>query len=632
MGRKWTDEQKQKQREAIKRWQPWTKSTGPQTDTGKRTSSHNALKHGRFDAGSREDRRLISQILRDTRALISFGRAWLQWRKQQDKIRKLQKELLNTPHPNPLPQEERDSLSAFPSHLTGEGQDGGETTTFFPKSQNELLTHPAHTGKNILYFPSPHHKSPSTGPPFMLKKDITWDKRHDMTAEPKKLYIKSYGCQMNVYDTKRMQDILRPLGYAAAETPDDADMVILNTCHIREKATDKVFSDLGRVREHKIEKEKNGGQMVVAVAGCVAQAEGDVILSRAKHVDMVFGPQTYHNLPEMVAKITGAYGHARVINTDFPVEEKFDYLPQENAADGPSAHLSIQEGCDKFCTFCVVPYTRGSEYSRNVQSVMDEAKRLVDNGVRDITLLGQNVNAFHGTGPDGSTWGLGQLIAKLADINGLERIRYTTSHPCDVQDDLIDAHASVKKLMPYLHLPVQSGSDKILKAMNRKHTTESYMKIMARFKQARPDIVFSSDFIVGFPGETEEDFEATIDLVRAIGFGAAYSFKYSARPGTPAANMTNLVREDVKDARLQRLQALLTEQAIAFNQNFIGQTVPVLVDGKNGKRGHLHGRTPHNQAISFTGPDRLYGQIIDVTVNSAGQMALHGEIKLVDAA
>lgn len=450
--------------------------------------------------------------------------------------------------------------------------------------------------------------------------------------KPKKLYIKSYGCQMNVYDTKRMQDILRPLGYGVTEEPDNADMVILNTCHIREKATDKVFSDLGRIREHKVEKEKNGEQMVVAVAGCVAQAEGDVILSRAKHVDMVFGPQTYHNLPEMVAKITGAYGHARIINTDFPVEEKFDFLPKENAVEGPTAHLSIQEGCDKFCTFCVVPYTRGSEYSRNVASIMDEAKRLVDAGVKDITLLGQNVNAFHGAGPDGTTWGLGRLAEHLSDINGLERIRYITSHPCDVQDDLIEAHATIKKLMPFLHLPVQSGSDKILKAMNRKHTAESYLRTLERFKAAQPDIVFSSDFIVGFPGETEEDFQATLDIVRAAGYGSAYSFKYSARPGTPAANMGGLVREEVKDERLQRLQALITETATKYNQGFIGKTVPVLFDGRQSKPGQLHGRTPHNQAIHVPAPDRLFGQIVDVTVTSAGQMALQGEIRLVDAA
>ena len=446
-------------------------------------------------------------------------------------------------------------------------------------------------------------------------------------AHSKKLYIKTYGCQMNAYDTKRMEDILRPMGYASVDKPDEADMVILNTCHIREKATDKVFSDLGRIREHKIIKEQNGEQMVVAVAGCVAQAEGDVILNRAKYVDMVFGPQTYHQLPEMLAKITGAYGSARVINTDFPIEEKFDFLPEENAVTGASAFLSIQEGCDKFCTFCVVPYTRGSEYSRDAASIIKEAKRMVDNGARDITLLGQNVNAFHGTGLDGKTWGLGRLIRELADIENLKRIRYTTSHPSDVQDDLIEAHRDVEKLMPYLHLPVQSGSNKILKAMNRKHTIETYLETLEKFRAVQTDIALSSDFIIGFPGETDEDFEATYDLVKKVGFVAAYSFKYSARPGTPAANMTNLVREDVKDARLQRLQSLLFEQALNFNQSFVGKTVEVLFDGRQSKQGQLHGRTRHNTAIHAIANERLYGQVAEVVVDSAGQMALHGRVK-----
>ena len=449
-------------------------------------------------------------------------------------------------------------------------------------------------------------------------------------TQKKKLYIKSYGCQMNAYDAQRMEDILRPLGYASTPTSEDADMVILNTCHIREKATDKVFSDLGRVREHKIIKEKNGKKMVIAVAGCVAQAEGDVILNRAKYVDMVFGPQTYHQLPEMVAKVTGAYGAARVLNTDFPVEEKFDFLPEENAVTGTTAFLSIQEGCDKFCTFCVVPYTRGSEYSRNAKSIIDEAKRLASNGARDITLLGQNVNAFHGEGLDGKIWGLGDLIRELANIDDIYRIRYTTSHPCDVQNDLIEAHRDIKKLMPHLHLPVQSGSNKILKAMNRKHTVEQYLETLEKFRSVRPDIAITSDFIIGFPGETDEDFEATLDLVRKVQFAAAYSFKYSARPGTPAANMQNLVREDIKDARLQQLQSLLSEQAIAFNQSFIGKSVDVLFDGEQRKEGQLYGRTPYNTAIRVTAPNHLSGNIAQVIVESAGQMALHGTIKTQD--
>ncbi|HAJ89749.1 MAG TPA: tRNA (N6-isopentenyl adenosine(37)-C2)-methylthiotransferase MiaB [Rhodospirillaceae bacterium] len=451
-------------------------------------------------------------------------------------------------------------------------------------------------------------------------------------AQNKKLYIKTYGCQMNAYDTRRMADILRPMGYSTVDEPDSADMVILNTCHIREKATDKVFSDLGRIREHKIEKERNGEQMVVAVAGCVAQAEGDVILSRARHVDMVFGPQTYHELPEMLAKITGAYGAERVINTDFPVEQKFDFLPEENAVSGSTAFLSIQEGCDKFCTFCVVPYTRGSEYSRGAAAIINEARRMVANGARDITLLGQNVNAYHGDGVDGKTWGLGRLIRELADIDDLKRIRYSTSHPCDVQDDLIEAHRDVPKLMPHLHLPVQSGSNKILKAMNRKHTIENYLDIIARFREAQPDIELSSDFIIGFPGETDEDFEATYQLVKNTIFTAAYSFKYSPRPGTPAANMTNLVRENIKDERLQRLQALLSEQALTFNRSFIGKSVEVLFDSNQIRPGQLHGRTRYNTTVYAKGPERLYGQLVDVIIEDAGQTALHGSVKMADAA
>lgn len=446
----------------------------------------------------------------------------------------------------------------------------------------------------------------------------------------KKLFIKTWGCQMNVYDTRRMEDVLRPLGYDSVDTPDNADMVILNTCHIREKATDKVFSDLGRLREHKIAKEATGGQMLLAVAGCVAQAEGDVILDRAKYVDMIFGPQTYHLLPEMVAKITGAYGKHRVINTDLPTLEKFDQLPEENSSQGPSAFLSVQEGCDKFCSFCVVPYTRGGEYSRPVQSILEEARRLADNGARDLTLLGQNVNAFHGEGPDGKIWGLGRLLEELSSFNGLDRLRYITSHPCDVEDDLIAAHRDLPKVMPFLHLPVQSGSDKVLKEMNRKHTAQSYLDILAKFREARPDIAFSSDFIVGFPGETDQDFEDTLKLVEQVGYAFCYSFKYSARPGTPAANMKNLVPEKVKDERLQRLQTLLTAQSIAYNSSFLGKTLPVLFDGFGSREGHLHGRTPYNQAIHVPAAQRLYGQIVNVEITSAGSTALTGRIQTLE--
>ncbi len=441
----------------------------------------------------------------------------------------------------------------------------------------------------------------------------------------KKLYIKTWGCQMNVYDSHRMADILMPFGYKPTETPDDADMVILNTCHIREKATDKVFSDLGRLRPLKEKKEEAGEQMVMAVAGCVAQAEGDFILERAPYVDMVFGPQTYHELPEMMAKITGAYGDARVVNTEFPEESKFDKLPEEHKSQGSSAFLSIQEGCDKFCAFCVVPYTRGSEYSRTAQEIIDEAKWLVDNGTLEITLLGQNVNAFHGTGPDGSTWGLAKLIEKIAEIDGLERIRYTTSHPRDMDDDLIAIHAH-PKLMPFLHLPVQSGSDKILKAMNRKHTSDHYRDIIAKLRKSRPDLAFSSDFIVGFPGENEQDFEDTMQLVRDVNFASCYSFSYSSRPGTPAANMQALVHPNISKDRLARLQGLLNEQQHEFNKKSVGLTMPVLLDRKGKKDGQLVGRSPFNQSVFVEGNERLMDTIVDIHIKEGYEKSLTGEI------
>ncbi len=430
---------------------------------------------------------------------------------------------------------------------------------------------------------------------------------------------------MNVYDSHRMADILMPFGYKAVDTPDDADMVILNTCHIREKATDKVFSDLGRLRPLKDKKEAKGEQMVMAVAGCVAQAEGDFILQRAPYVDMVFGPQTYHELPEMMAKITGAYGDARVVNTEFPEESKFDALPEEHKSQGSSAFLSIQEGCDKFCAFCVVPYTRGAEYSRSAQEIIDEAKWLVDNGTLEITLLGQNVNAFHGAGPDGKTWGLARLIEEIAEIDGLERLRYTTSHPRDMDDDLIAIHAH-PKLQPFLHLPVQSGSDKILKAMNRKHTADHYRDIIERLRKARPDLAFSSDFIIGFPGETEEDFEDSLQLARDVKYASCYSFAYSARPGTPAANMQNLVRADIAKERLARFQALINEQQKAFNDQCVGLTLPVLLDRKGKREGQIQGRTPYNQSLYVQANERLLDTIVDVHVTEAFDNSLTGEI------
>lgn len=438
----------------------------------------------------------------------------------------------------------------------------------------------------------------------------------------KKLYIKTWGCQMNAYDSHRMADILRPLGYKPTDTAEDADMVILNTCHIREKATDKVFSDLGRLKKHKAEKEKNGGKMVMAVAGCVAQAEGDFILERAPYVDMVFGPQTYHELPEMMVKVSGE----RVINTEFKSEDKFDALPEESRSQGLSAFVSAQEGCDKFCTFCVVPYTRGAEYSRSVADVMDECKRLVDNGTKEITLLGQNVNAFHGAGPDGNVWGLGRLIQALDKIEGLERIRYTTSHPRDMDDELIETHA-MPKLMPFLHLPVQSGSNKILKAMNRKHERDLYFDVVERLREARPDLAFSSDFIVGFPGETDQDFEDTMDLVRRVEYASCYSFKYSARPGTPAANMQNLVHDKIASERLSRLQALINEQQIAFNRGCKGLTLPVLFDRKGKKNGQIQGRSPYNQSVHVEGHERLLNTIAHVEIKEGFDNSLSGVIE-----
>lgn len=441
--------------------------------------------------------------------------------------------------------------------------------------------------------------------------------------EKKKLFIKTWGCQMNVYDSKRMADILSPLGYQETDAPENADMMILNTCHIREKATDKVFSELGRLREHKEEREKTGGKVMIAVAGCVAQAEGDFILERAPYVDMVFGPQTYHELPEMVLK---ANGNQRVVNTDFPSISKFDLLPDEHKSQGVSAFLSIQEGCDKFCTFCVVPYTRGAEYSRTVAEILHEAHKLAENGAKEITLLGQNVNAFHGEGPDGKIWGLARLIRAVAQIEEIRRIRYTTSHPRDMDDDLIAAHGEVEKLMPFLHLPVQSGSDKILKAMNRKHTADDYRNVIEKLRAARPDIAFSSDYIIGFPGETDQDFEDSLKLARDVGYASCYSFKFSARPGTPAANMQNLVHDKIASERLTRFQNLINEQQIAFNQNTVGKTMGVLFDRRGKKEGQLLGRSPYNQSVHAFANDRMMNQIIDIEITGGFENSLTGKV------
>ena len=438
----------------------------------------------------------------------------------------------------------------------------------------------------------------------------------------KKLYIKTYGCQMNVYDSARMADLLAPLGYAQAEAPDDADMVILNTCHIREKATEKVYSELGLLKRLKTSRAEAGSPMLVAVAGCVAQAEGAEIMARQPAVDMVVGPQSYHRLPEMIARIARGAGHA--LETDFPAEDKFDHLPDEQAASGASAFLTIQEGCDKFCTFCVVPYTRGPEFSRPVTQIEAEARRLVAKGVREITLLGQNVNAYLGTGPDGTPCTLAGLIRHLARIDGLARLRYTTSHPRDMGDDLIDAHAGIEALMPYLHLPVQSGSDRVLKAMNRGHTREDYLRIVDRIRAVRSDIALSSDFIAGFPGETDSDFEATMALVREVGYAGAFSFKYSPRPGTPAAVAAKQIPDAVKDERLQALQALLTEQQAAFNRSCNGRTFPVLFEKPGKKPGQAVGRSPYLQPVHVEGAAPLIGQLRNVKIAAVLPNSLRG--------
>ncbi|MHA1597495.1 MAG: tRNA (N6-isopentenyl adenosine(37)-C2)-methylthiotransferase MiaB [Alphaproteobacteria bacterium] len=435
----------------------------------------------------------------------------------------------------------------------------------------------------------------------------------------KKLYIKTYGCQMNVYDSGRMTDVLTPLGYETTSGPDDADMVILNTCHIREKAAEKVYSELGRLRLLQQKKQATGGRMIVAVAGCVAQAEGDEIRARAPYVDMVFGPQAYHKLPEMVARASRATG--MVLETDFPAEDKFDHLPvvtaDSAAIEGRSAFLTVQEGCDKFCAFCVVPYTRGSEYSRPAPDVIDEAARLADLGVAELTLLGQNVNNYHG-----HAGGLGGLIAELAEIDGIERLRYTTSYPADMDDTLIAAHRDVPELMPFLHLPVQSGSDNVLKAMNRRHSADDYRDLVGRLRTVRPDIALSSDFIVGFPGESDADFEATLALVRETGFVQAYSFKYSPRPGTPAAESEDQIDEAIKDERLSRLQDLLGEGQRAFNQSCVGRVMPVLLDRPGRYAGQMVGRSPYMQPVHVTAPDDLFGRIIDLKIDSASGNSL----------
>ena len=431
---------------------------------------------------------------------------------------------------------------------------------------------------------------------------------------------------MNVYDSDRMTDVLAPLGYAPTDMADGADMVILNTCHIREKASEKVFSELGRLRQLKERAaDQQGRQVTIAVAGCVAQAEGEEITRRAPWVDIVVGPQTYHRLPELVGKIDPA-SRNRIIDTDFPEEVKFDFLPGEHAPRGPAAFLSVQEGCDKFCAFCVVPYTRGTEFSRPVKTVLEEAKRLVASGTRELTLLGQNVNAYHGEHDSGKDWALGRLIRALAEVDGLERIRYTTSHPLDMDDELIAVHGDVPQLMPYLHLPIQSGSNHILQEMNRRHTIDVYLAVIDKLRAIRPDIAMSGDFIVGFPGESDADFAETLALVSKVGYASAYSFKYSPRPGTPAATAEIQVPESVKSERLESLQQLLKAQQFAFNKGTEGKIVDILVERAGGRDGQMAGRSPYMQAVNFIGYPEQVGQIVRCRLSKARQNSMTGDI------
>ena len=447
-----------------------------------------------------------------------------------------------------------------------------------------------------------------------------------MTA-PRKLHIKSYGCQMNVYDAQRMVDTLAPEGFVETSSVDDADLVILNTCHIREKASEKVYSELGRLRVAKDAAAQGGRQMNIVVAGCVAQAEGQEIIRRAPVVDVVVGPQSYHNLPQLLAK---AKAGGRALDTEFPIDDKFGFLPAPKPAAirarGISSFVTVQEGCDKFCTFCVVPYTRGAEVSRPVGKIVDDVMRLADNGVCEITLIGQNVNGYHGEGPDGRPWPLGTLLRRLAEIPGIVRLRYSTSHPRDVEDSLIEAHRDLPELMPYVHLPVQSGSDRILGLMNRKHTAKDYLEVIERFRGARQDIAFTSDFIVGFPGETEGDFQATLALVTQIGYAGAYSFKYSPRPGTPAAEIPVTVSAAVMDERLVRLQELIDSQQSAFNAATIGQTIDVLFERAARNPGQIVGRTPWLQPAHVMASEDIIGRVLPVTVTSLERYSLLGHL------
>src|SRR5262245_60142100 len=447
-------------------------------------------------------------------------------------------------------------------------------------------------------------------------------------SKARKVHVKSFGCQMNVYDSHRMADTLAPAGYDETASLEDADLIILNTCHIREKAAEKVYSEIGRIREMKETAAREGRRMLIAVAGCVAQAEGREIIRRAGAVDLVVGSQNYHRLPEMVAR---AQDGEKVVDTDFPVEDKFDALaaPKRDAIArrGISAFVTVQEGCDKFCTFCVVPYTRGAEVSRPVEKIVAEVERLADGGVREVALIGQNVNAYHGSGRGGAAASsLGKLLRRLAQVPGILRLRYTTSHPRDMDDDLIAAHRDLQTLMPYVHLPVQSGSDRILAAMNRKHTRKNYLNVITRLRAGRTDLAFTSDFIVGFPGETESDFRDTLTLVDEVGYAGAFSFMYSPRPGTPAAEMEDQIKADVKSERLQRLQAAITRHQRRFNAGFAGRTVDVLLEKPGKLPGQLVGRSPYLQAVQVMAPAERIGSVHRVTIDEVGSNSLFGSL------
>jgi tRNA-2-methylthio-N6-dimethylallyladenosine synthase len=444
---------------------------------------------------------------------------------------------------------------------------------------------------------------------------------------PRRVHIKSFGCQMNVYDSHRMADTLAPSGYVETTRAEDADLVILNTCHIREKAVEKVYSELGRIRVLKQDAARQGRRLTIAVAGCVAQAEGEEIVRRAPIVDVVVGPQNYHRLPSLLerAKVQGS-----VIDTEFPIEAKFDALAapsrQATRARGVSAFVTVQEGCDKFCTFCVVPYTRGAEMSRPVAKIVLEVERLADAGVREVTLIGQNVNAYHGEGPDGRPWTLGRLLARIAEVPGIARLRYTTSHPCDMEASLVAAHRDLESLMPYLHLPVQSGSDRVLAAMNRRHTRGDYLAVIARLREARSDMAFCSDFIVGFPGESEADFQQTLSLVEEVGYAGAFSFKYSARPGTPAAELPDQISEEVKSVRLHRLQSMIERHQANFNARCIGRSFDVLFEKPGRRAGQIVGRSPYLQPVQVMAASEMIGKIAAVSVTATGTNSLFGAL------